>query len=359
MNRHAVTGIQVGVLAAIAVLVGVGLWQVHGGDPMLLSIEKRPANIMNTNCQVRAIVPANRQDVANRALDQAIESLRRTEDLLTAWRPNSDIGRLNDQKANMVVMLDPQTIDVLQMSMDLIKPTGYAFDVTYAPLFNLWRKAGKTGRMPTNEAIENALQACGRDSYRLHPDSVMKLHDGAKVDLGGIAKGYGIDLAVEVMRSAGVAGGLVEVGGDIRCFGAKPGGGKWRILIKNPFSRGNGNGLGVLRLSEGAICTSGDYERYVEIEGKRYSHIVDPFTHRPVASAPSVTVVAATAAEADAWATALSVVAGRAEGSSILAGPQAALDLLKDKKIEAMIVVGTKEAYKIHKTPGFDALLDK
>ena len=364
MNRHAATAIQLGVLAGIVVLVAVGLWQVHGDDPMLLSIERRSTDVMNTNCQIRAIVPANRQDVADRALDDALAALRRTEGRLTAWRSDSDIARLNAAKANMVVMLDPQTVEVLTLAKDLADETGGAFDVTCAPLFNVWRQAGKTGRRPTDEVIERARQACGwydgnDERYRLHPDSAMKLHDAAMVDLGGIAKGYGIDRAVEAMQAAGVGGGLVEVGGDIRCFGAKPGGGKWRIRIKDPFQAGNGRGFGVLELEQGAICTSGDYARYVEIEGQRYSHILDPRTGWPVESAASVTVVAPTAVQADAWATALSVVAGRPQGAPPLAGPAAARDMLKGLDIEAMIVVGTAKAYKIYKTLGFDALLEK
>ena len=358
MSKHAATSIQLGVLAGIIALVGVGLWQIHGDDPMLLSIELRRTDIMNTNCQLRAIVPANRRDTAQSALEDAVAALQRTERLLSAWRPGSDIRRLNDQEAGQVVMLDPQTVEILTMSRDLAQQTGGAFDVTCAPLFNVWRKAGELDKLPTNEAVDKALQACGwydgdDNRYRLHPDSAMKLHAAAKVDLGGIAKGYGIDLAIEAMRTGGVDGGLVEVGGDIRCFGAKPGGGKWRILVKSPFKSADGDSIGVLRLREGAICTSGNYERFVEIEGKRYSHIIDPCSGRPVDAAPSVTVVATTAVQADAWATALSVLAARPEG------PLAALDMLKDTDIEAMIVVGTEKDHQIHATDGFQTLLEK
>jgi len=358
VSKHAAAVIQLGVLAGIIALVAVGLWQIHSDDPMLMSIERSRPDIMDTNCQLRAIVPPDRRQAALEALDNAVAALERTESLLSAWQPDSDIARLNAAKANMVVMLDPQTVEILTISKDLTQQTGGAFDVTCAPLFNVWRKAGKTGRLPTNETVDRALQLCGwyegqDERYRLHPDSVMKLHDTAKVDLGGVAKGYGIDLAIEAMRVAGVAGGLVEVGGDIRCFGAKPGGRKWRILIKDPFTSGQADAIGVLRLQEGAICTSGNYERFVEIEGKQYSHIIDPCSGRPVDAAPSVTVVAPTAVQADAWATALSVLAARPEG------PLAALDMLKGTDVEAMIVVGTRKDHKVHKTSGFDTLLEK
>ena len=318
----------------------------------LVFVDRTPLGIMDTDCRLRAIVPPNRQDVAGRALNEADAALRQTEKVLSAWRSSSNISQLNAAEANVSVRLDPQTVKILAMSKRLARQTGGAFDVTYAPLFNVWRKAGKTGKLPSNEALGEARQGCGWTQYRLDADSAMKFHNAAKIDLGGIAKGYGIDRAVEAMRAAGVRGGLVEVGGDIRCFGAKPGGGKWRIRIQSPFGKTDNTSLGMLAIEQGAICTSGNYERYIIIDGKRYSQIIDPYTGIPVDAVASVTVVAATAARADAWATALSVLAARPEG------PLAALDMLKDTDIEAMIVVGTRKDHTIHKTPGFDTLLE-
>ena len=352
MSKHAAAGIQITVLAGIISLVAVGLWQIHGGDPMLIGIDTRPVGIMNTDCRLRAVVPANRQDVAGRALDQAVAALRHTEKVLSTWRSDSNISQLNAAEANVNVRLKPETSDILAKSEELTGDTGGAFDVTYKPLFDEWRKAGETGMLPSEEVLHRTRQACGWARYDLGPDSGVKFHDAAKIDLGGIAKGYGIDRAVEAMQSAGVAGGLVEVGGDIRCFGDNTKRRRWRIRIQNPFDKHNRGSLGVLLLDKGAICTSGNYRRFAVIDGQKYSHIIDPLTGKPVDAAPSVTVVAPTAVQADAWATALSVLAARPEGPG-------ALDMLKGKKIEAMIVIGTEENHTIHKTPGFDALLDK
>ena len=353
MNKHAATGIQLGILVGIVALVAVGLWQVHRDDPMLLSIGRSRLDIMNTKSHLTAIVPANRRDVADRALDEGFKSLEHTENVLSAWRSNSDISQLNDAEAGLNVRLRPETVEILEISKALTDQTGGAFDVTCAPLFNLWRKARETGQLPPNDVIDEALQACGWGQYKLDPDTAMRHHVAAKMDLGGIAKGYGIDRAVEAMKAAGVVGGMVNVGGDIRCFGKNTDGRKWRITIQDPFSRKKGKPIGKVVLDQGAICTSGNYERYAAIDGKRYSHIIDPYTGKPIDGVPSVTVVAPTAVQADAWATALSVLAARPEG------PEAALHMLKDTGIEATIVVGTTTDPKFYETDGFAALLDK
>ena len=351
MGRRTAATLQIGVLAGIIVLVAVGLWQVHGDDPMLLKFRLK-GEAMSTESQLWAVVPANEKSTADRALEDAESSLVQTERLLSAWRRDSEIARLNEAQANMIVMLSPQSIEIMDLAKDLAFDTKGTFDVTFAPLFNVWRQAGKNKQLPTQAELDEVRRVCGWDQFELHADSAMKLFDKrAMVDLGGVAKGYGIDLAVKAMKEAGVSGGLVNVGGDIRCFGKNTDGRKWRISVQNPFKSGKGGSLGVLVLDKGAVCTSGNYERRAVIDGKPYSHIVDPRTGWPVDSAPSVTVVATTAAVADAWATALSVLAG-SEGPNALA-------MLKDTGIEAMIVIGNEKNHTIHKTPGFELLLRK
>ena len=355
MGKRTAMTLQLSVLVGIGVLVSVGMWQVHGSDPMLLSFQRpvRAGQIMGTTCELRAVVPANAKDAADKALEDAEASLQQVETLLSAWQVDSDVNRINDAVKDIPVVLNSRTVEILKLSRELAEQTRGAFDVTHAPVFNLWRKAGQDKRLPALVALDRARQASGWHQFEIDPESTTKRDDGAKIDLGGIAKGYGIDVAVEAMQGTGVSGGLVNVGGDIRCFGKNTKGRKWRISIQNPFGKGRGEPLGVLQIDQGAVCTSGNYERFVIIDGKRYSHIIDPRTGWPVESAPSVTVVAPTAAAADAWATALSVLA------SGPAGP-AALDMItKDTGIEAMIVIGTEAKHTIHKTPGFDLLLDK
>ena len=138
----------------------------------------------------------------------------------------------------------------------------------------------------------------------------------------------------------------MEVGGDIRCFGRSDSGGKWRIGIRNPFDPHSSKMLAVLAIEEGAVCTSGNYFRFTEIDGRRYSHIVDPRTGQPVDAAPSVTVVGPTATAADGWATALSVL-----------GPEGLSLLPKRAHVEAMMIIGDRNDWQVRMTPGFAGLL--
>ncbi|MCP4247230.1 MAG: FAD:protein FMN transferase, partial [bacterium] len=186
------------------------------------------------------------------------------------------------------------------------------------------------------------------DKWSLLDGGAVKSVDGAGLGLGGVAKGWAIDRATETLAKAGCTGALVNVGGDIRCFGRPDHRDKWIVAVQNPFDQGGGKFFGALAVNDAAVCTSGNYERFTVIDGKRYSHIIDPRTGRCVDFAPSVTVVAPTAAIADGWATALSVL-----------GPEGFKLLDANSGTEAMLVVGGPQNYTIHETPGFARLLEK
>ncbi|MBT3278825.1 MAG: FAD:protein FMN transferase [Phycisphaerales bacterium] len=170
---------------------------------------------------------------------------------------------------------------------------------------------------------------------------VQKKRASGCVDLGGVAKGYAIDLAIESLMAQDMIGGMVDIGGDIRCFGKRPGGSVWRMAIGDPYNPMArylqiGGEMVVIGLRNEAMCTSGDYERGRQVYGRRFSHIVNPATLDAHTKAPSVTVVAKTAVLADAWATALSVL-----------GP-AGLDKLKGTDIEALMLMGDDEESTVY-----------
>jgi thiamine biosynthesis lipoprotein len=235
---------------------------------------------------------------------------------------------------------------VLDRARRYRKATDGAFDATVRPILNVWKRAAKAGRMPAEEELAEAARLTGAGVLKITDQGASKSDPRVQVDLGGIAKGVGIDRALEAMIAAGCKGAMVEVGGDVRVHGDRGDGGKWRILVRSPFAPGDARGLGILEVESGAVCTSGNYFRFFRIGEKKFSHIVDPRTGRPVDSAPSVTVLASTAEQADAWATALSVL-----------GPEG-LKLLKEHAgIEALVITGGPDDYKAHATPGFAAVL--
>jgi len=298
----------VGAAGLLVVLVAIGLWRTGEERPgrHRLGLSTEPEGVMGTSCRLVAVVPPGRDDQARRALADAEESLRRIETLMSSWLADSEITRFNQAGDSIGIPLSQPTLEVLGSAWEAWQATGGAFDITVGPLVELWRRAGEAGVLPTEAAVAAARAASHWDLIEFFEDSAGKRLRSVQVDLGGIAKGYGIDRAVEAMQAAGAIGGLVEVGGDLRLFGPSPQDGPWPVEVRDPF--GTGEPVEILTLTDAAVCTSGDYARFHTIEGRRYSHIIDPRTGRPAAVAASVTVIGPSAREADVWATALSVL---------------------------------------------------
>jgi thiamine biosynthesis lipoprotein len=329
-------------ILALAGLVVVGLWQTARPPASRhIAIVRSPERVMGTTCTLAAVVKSDGQARAEQALDDAEAALRRVEARMSVWLSDSEISRLNAAGVGEDVPLEPDTRFVLHAARDAARETRGAFDVTVRPLISLWRRAGEHGQPPAEAAVADARAASNWESIELTGTGARKLSPRAAVDLGGIAKGYAIDRAVGILRRAGLEGGLVDVGGDLACFGRPPEGERWPVDVKNPFGEGN---LAKLRVPDGAVCTSGNYARFTLIAGERYSHVLDPRTGYPADAAPSVTVVAPDAITADVWATALSVLG--TEGLPLL--PQEA---------EALIVLGDESEARAVCTPRFEQLL--
>ncbi len=330
-------------IAALIILVAVGLWKTADTrQDDRIGVQQTYRGVMGTDCTLAAVVTGDSQrPLAEKALGEAADSLREVEARMSSWLDASEISRLNRSPAGVKVPLSPQTLDVLRSALDAYEQTGGAFDVTCRPLIELWREAGKRGTPPDEEQLRQARAQSNWDLIELQEDGAVKHADTARVDLGGIAKGYAIDAAVELMGRERFHGGLVNLGGDLRCFGKPPAGERWSVDIRNP------NGaklLAQLQLPGGAVCTSGNYERFNEIGGRRYSHIIDPRSGNPVDKIVSVTVVAPTAMTADIWATALSVL-----------GP-AGMDRLPDG-VEAMMLDAAGSETRRHESPGFGGFI--
>jgi thiamine biosynthesis lipoprotein len=312
--------------------VAVAAWfrVVDSGETAVVRYPKR---VMGTVCTLACVVERGDEAKAEAALLEVEKEIHRLEGLFSSWLTHSEVSELNAAKAGRSVSLSIETFAVLVSARTAFDETGGAFDVTCRPLVTLWRKAGDEGRLPTPEEIAQAREASSWKGFALGPKGIEKKRTSASVDLGGIAKGAVIDRAIELLRKGNFIGGLVDIGGDLRCFGTQPGGKPFEAEIPNPF----GKNPFKVRLTNQAICTSGDYARYTEIEGARYSHIIDPRTGRALEESPSVTVVAPTAEQADIWATALSVL-----------GPEGFRRL--PKGVEALII---RPEGGLDKTAGF------
>jgi len=353
--------IAVEIIAGAAVILGVfvALRERAGPGRSLwprgrVSIDSGYHEVMGTFARVAAV--AMDEDTAKECIRKALEQVELVDELMSDYKEDSEISVLNREGFARAVRVSEATFEVLQRSVEYSRLTAGAFDVTVGPLVELWRAAGEVNKPPEEGELEEARAKVGWEKMVLDANdlSVRFLAEGMRVDVGGIAKGYAIDAAVAAMQEGGAIGAMVDVGGDIRCFGAPPPGReRWLIGLQDPRRirelPGTGELLLTLKLLNAAVATSGDYRRYVVIEGKKHSHIVDP-TEAPAGgstrggSVSSVTVIAEPPAggiDADALATAVSVM-----------GAKAGLSLIEELPHVEAIVVSPGGGLSLAKTSG-------
>jgi len=236
-------------------------------------------------------------------------NLRDLENRLSIFKPDSEISRLNQCAGISPLQVSGQTEAVLRLSWRYADATGGAFDPTVAPLVRFWgfNMGPSLAAVPDRAAIGSVLARVGYHHLSLSNRMAFLDREGMSVDLGGIAKGYAVDVCYQALVTNNVRNLMVNLGGNIRCRGSAARGRPWSIGVRDPFNPDRI--VGALRLADGmAVATSGNYEKFVMIEGKRYTHILDPRAGRPVEGVAAVTVIAVSAVEADAMATAVFVL---------------------------------------------------
>src|SRR5438874_4560503 len=267
---------------------------------------------------VRIIVYAPDDATARRAARAAYARVAELEDVMSDYRPASEVRRLA-ARAGQTVRVSDDLFVVLARALDLWRRSEGAFDVTVGPFVELWRTARRTGRLPPRAALDSAARRVGSD--KVHLDSAARTVrldvPGLRLDLGGIAKGYILDRALDALRAQGVTRALLEAGGDIVLGDPPPGRRGWRIAIAA------GDPIPANR----AVSTSGDTEQFVIIGGVRYSHVIDPRTGMGLTSRREATVVAPDGVTADGLATALTVLDDERGARLLHSFPQAAARL--------------------------------
>jgi thiamine biosynthesis lipoprotein len=277
---------------------------------------------MGTRVSINVYVGERTAADAGAAVEAAFAEIERIEQIMSEWRPSSELSQLNDGAGGPLRPLSEELFAVLKRSKEIAEATGGAFDPTFYAVGQLW-KFDPGSHPPTREAIKEKLPLVDWRSIELDPAtrSGRLARPGMKVGLGAIAKGYAVDRASAVLRERGFVDHIVEGGGDTYVSGTKNGK-PWMVGVQNPGAKLQREGglqprqkqavvLGALPSSDRSVVTSGDYERFFEYEGRRYAHILDPRTGWPVDAArspQSVTVVAANAMDADAYCTAVAVM---------------------------------------------------
>lgn len=265
---------------------------------------------------------------------------------LSTYREDSEISRLNRAAGAEPLEVSDATMDVLRASRDYARLTGGAFDPTLAPLIFLWGFSGGTAptKLLDRDTVKEGLRLVGMERVKLEGRTAFLGLSGMALDLGGIAKGYAVDAAYERLEAAGARSFLIDLGGNMRGRGTARGARPWTVGVRDPFERGGL--LGTVQLTDGlAVATSGNYEQYVYIEGKPYTHIIDPRTGYPTRGMAGVTVIGDSATEVDALSTALFIL-GPEEGMRILDGRKSHALFVPDRRpIEILVTPGFRERF--------------
>lgn len=327
------------------------LWRIRMRDlsvaillVLTLAAETKPERFEFSRVEmavpIRIVVYAPNEGIAKSATKAAFARFRKLNTVMSDYDPTSEVRRLSATSGSgQAIRVGDDLWRVLSRSQQLAGQSGGAFDVTVGPLVRLWRRARREEELPKPDRLAQAMAAVGYKAMRLNESErkVCLTQPDMRIDLGGIAKGYAIDAALEVLADRGLRCTLVDAGGDIGLGDAPPDRPGWVIGVA-ALERDARPSV-FLSLSNLAIATSGDTWQFVEIDGKRYSHLVDPHTGIGLTDHSSVTVIAPDAMTADGLASAVSVL-----------GPEDGLKLIDATEGTAAFIVrapdGRPETYR-------------
>ncbi|MEZ4685801.1 MAG: FAD:protein FMN transferase [Bacteroidia bacterium] len=267
---------------------------------------KRALKLMGSYFEI-TVVAADSVE-ANRFIDIAVGEISRIEKMISSWDPASQTSEINRQSGEKPVKVDFELFSLIKRAKAISTLTDGAFDISYASMDRIWKFDGSMTEMPSEEAIQASVAKVGFQHIILNEadTTVFLEHKGARIGFGAIGKGYAADRAKDLLFGIGVQSGIINASGDMRVWGRQTNGLPWRVAIINPFDKSKAYGL--LAVENGAVVTSGNYEKHVTFNGVRYAHIIDPRTGWPAQGIVSVTVFAPSAELADALATSVFVL---------------------------------------------------
>jgi len=269
-------------------------------------IYKRVLKLMGSRYEI--VVVADNQKQGNQYIDLAVNEIRRIEKIISSWDPNSETSAINRNAGIKPIKVSRELFDLISRAKKISEITDGAFDISYASMDRIWHFDGSMKQLPSPEAIKKSVAKVGYQNIILDPknQTVFLKLKGMKIGFGAIGKGYSADKAKQLLISKGVKAGIINASGDMNTWGTQPNGQKWQIGITNPLHKNTV--FATFPLTDEAVVTSGNYEKYVIFNGKRYTHIIDPRTGYPASGIISATVFAPSAELADALATSIFVM---------------------------------------------------
>ena len=308
--------------------------------------------VMDTFCTITVVSPSRKE--AKEAIEAGFTEIKKLEQLLNFFSADSEVTALNRASGREPVKVSRDTLDVIKKTVEIANYTDGAFDPTIGPLMRLWGFESQNPKpsIPLENKIKDALRFVDYKKIKINDLSsqIFLEEKGMEIDLGGIAKGYAADRAIETIKAKGIKAALVAIAGDIKTFGLKPDLQPWKIGIQNPRIesgvRGQSTthgGSGVMNeedifaslyIKDKAISTSGDYQRFFIQNGKQYHHILNPGTGYPAAGVISVSIIAPEGYMADGLSTGIFVL-----------GPDKGIKLLESMGFDGMIVDANKKIF--------------
>ncbi|MHA7815205.1 MAG: FAD:protein FMN transferase [Pseudohaliea sp.] len=310
-----------------------------GGEPQDLRLEGRT---MGTRWHLTVPGGAAAGEALQAAIDAELEAVNAS---MSTWLEDSEISRFNRLPAGATMTVSPSFAAVLEAALAIGRTSGGAYDVTVAPLVDLWGfgPEGPRDGIPDSAAVAETRYRVGQSKLDWNPDS-RRLGKRAPVslDFSSIAKGYAVDRVAGLLEARGLANYLVEIGGEMRVAGRSPRSDAWRVAVERPQAGARAVARGIA-LSDGAIATSGDYRNFFTVGEVRYSHMIDPRTGAPVThDVVSVTVIHKSCMVADGWATALAVL-----------GREAALEVADEAGLAVYLLAREGDGFKEYSSPAF------
>lgn len=276
---------------------------------------KKQAVLMGSVFEI--VIVENDSARAQQYFQKTIDEIERIENLISEWRPHTQISQVNQNAGLKPVKVDREVFELTQRAIKYSTLTDGAFDISIAALDKVWVFDGSMDVLPSEDAIKKSIENVGYQHILLDSlnSTIFLEKKGMKIGFGSIGKGYAADKGRELLQALGVKGGIVNASGDLSAWGMQPNGKPWNVGVNNPFK--SHKMLKVLKLKNGSVATSGSYEKFAEIHGKRYSHIINPKTGWPSSGLTSVTVSGSSAEFSNFLSTSIMVL-GKKEGRKLI-----------------------------------------
>ena len=293
--------------------------------------------LMGTRFEITVVAP--NEEIGYIYIDEAVSEIQRIEKIISSWDEASETSKVNKNAGIKPVKVSPELFGLIERALKISELTDGAFDITYASMDNIWKFDGSMKGAPKETDIKKSIAKIGYKKIVLDPENstVYLPEPGMRLGFGAIGKGYAADRAKQLLVSKEVKGGIINASGDLTTWGTKVTGEKWLVGIANPLSKDKV--FSWMPIVESSVATSGNYEKYIVLNGKKYSHIIDPRTGYPTTGISSVSIFAKQAELCDALATAVFIM-GRDVGLHMI------------NQIDGVEAVVVDSENKIHKSSG-------